>query len=145
VSALIIDTSVVLKWFHSDGESEVSESRALLAAHRDEILTAHILDLSLYELGNVLLRALRWSARDTADQLDDLLVLCGPPLVPAPSWRRDAAELAANHRLSFYDATFAATARAMECPLISADHKLLSANLAESPTQYAVRITATET
>ncbi|MGH4013114.1 MAG: hypothetical protein ACRDSL_04125 [Pseudonocardiaceae bacterium] len=36
----VVDTSVVVKWFHSDNEAEVAESRAILAAHRDEVLTA---------------------------------------------------------------------------------------------------------
>jgi predicted nucleic acid-binding protein len=39
VTAVVVDTSVVIKWFHAEGESEVVEARALLAAHRDEVLT----------------------------------------------------------------------------------------------------------
>lgn len=140
MTALIIDTSVVLKWFHSAGESEVDEAQTLLAAHRTGFLTAHILDLSVYELGNVLLRALRWSADDTADQLDDLLVICGSPLVLLPAWRRSAAGFAHRQGLSFYDASFAAAADAMNAPLVSADRKLLSAGLAESPTQTCKRL-----
>lgn len=140
MTSIVVDTTVVLKWFHTDGESEVIEAHALLAAHRDEALTAHILDLSLYELGNVLLRALRWSAEDTSNQLDDLLVICGPPLAPAPQWRRDAAALAEKHGLTFYDAMFAAAARAMRAPLVSADKQLLSCGLAESASAYARRI-----
>lgn len=140
MTSIVVDTSVVLKWFHADGESEIAEARALLAAHRDGALSAHILDLGLYELGNVLLRALGWSAEDTADQIDDLLVICGPPLVPAPQWRRVAAGLAEKHRLTFYDAMFVAAARAMRVPLVSADKQLLAAGLAESAAEYARRI-----
>lgn len=136
----MVDTSVLLKWFHAEGEGEVAESRAVLAAHRDEVLTAHVLDLTVYELGNILLRALRWSAEDTAAQLDDVLVLCGPGLVLAPEWRRDAAALAEEHRLSFYDAAFAAAARALDAPLLSADRALLAAGLAESPTGFTRRV-----
>ncbi len=77
-------------------EAEVGESRAILGAHRDEIVTVHILDLGVYEFVNVLVRALRWSAQDTADQIDDLLVICGPPLAPTPGCRRDAALLPTN-------------------------------------------------
>jgi predicted nucleic acid-binding protein len=128
---------VVIKWFHSEGESEVVQARAVLAAHRDEVLTAYILDLGVYEFANVLLRSLKWSTEDAADQLDDLLVICGPPLVPAPAWHREAAGLAEAHRLSFYDAVFVATARAMRATLVSADKQLLAAGLAESPTACA--------
>jgi len=136
---VVVDTSVLLKWFHTDGESEVPQAQAVLSAHRAELLTAYVLDLTVYELGNILLRGLRWSAEDTADQLDDLLVICGPPLVPTPAWRRDAADLAAEHGLSYYDAMFAAAARALEAPLISADGKLLGAGLAETAADFSVR------
>lgn len=136
---VVIDTSVIVKWFHAENEAEASESRTILAAHHDEILTARILDLGVYEFGNVLLRALRWSAEDTADQIDDLLVICGPPLAPAPQWRRDAAVLAHQHQLTFYDALFAAAARALDAPLISMDRQLLAADLAETPAAFASR------
>jgi predicted nucleic acid-binding protein len=139
VTAIIVDTSVVLTWFHADGETEVVESRAVLAAHRDEVLTAHITELGVYELGNVLLRSLKWTAEDTADQLDDLLVICGPPLVLPPAWHRAAAALCQEHRLTFYDATFVAAARAMRTTLISSDRQLLAAGLAESPAAFARR------
>lgn len=115
------------------------ESRAILAAHRDEILTAHVLDLGIYEFGDVLLRVLHWSANDTADQIDDLLVICGPPLAPAPQWRRDAATLAHQHQLTFYDALFSAAARALDAPLVSMDRQLLAADLAETPAAFAAR------
>ena len=140
MTTAIIDTSVVLKWFHADGEAEVDEARAVLAGHRDEVLTAHLVDLTTYELGNILLRSLRWSASDTADQLEDLVVICGPPLVPAPAWHRDAAALAERHRLTYYDATFAAAARAVDATLVSADKQLLAAGLAESASTFARRI-----
>jgi len=140
MTSVIVDTSVVIKWFHADGESEVQPARALLAAHRDELLTAHVLDLGLYELGNVLLRALRWPASEVADQIDDLLVICGRPLTPAPAWYRAAARLGEQHRLSFYDAMFAAAAQQTQAGLVSADKQLLAAGLAESASAFAVRI-----
>lgn len=139
MSAVVVDTSILIKWFHAEGEDEVAESRAVLEAHREEVITAHILDLTIYELGNILVRALRWQADDVADQLDDVLMLCGPGLVLAPPWRRDAASLAVEHRLSFYDAAFAAAARALDAPLLSADHKLIAAGLAEPVMDFTRR------
>jgi predicted nucleic acid-binding protein len=137
---VVVDTSVVVKWFHAENEAEVAESRAILAAHRDGVLTAHILDLGVYELGNVLLRALRWSAEAAADQIDDLIVICGQPLVPTPEWRRDATTLAHQHRLTFYDALFTAAARALGAQLVSMDHQLLAADLAETPAKFVSRV-----
>jgi len=140
VTRLLVDTSVLIKWFHSTGEDELAESRALRAAHAAGELTAHIIDLALYEVGNVLTRALRWTAADVADQLDDLRAIFGTPLVATPEWLLDAAALAADHDLSYYDAAWAAAARGLGVPLVSADGRLVSAGLAESPTMVAARL-----
>jgi predicted nucleic acid-binding protein len=140
VTPVLIDTSVALKWFHEEGEAEVAPARAVLAAHQSERITAYLLDLSLYELGNVLVRSLRWSATDTADQLDDLIAICGDPLVPDLSWHRDAASLAALHGLSYYDASFAAAAAAIGASLVSADKELTASGLAESPSALVRRL-----
>lgn len=137
---LLIDTSVLIKWFHSEGESELSQARALRSAHVAGELHAHVLDLATYEVGNVLLRALRWNAADVADQLEDLNVVLGPPLVMTGQGPRRAADLAHTHSLTFYDASWAATAIELDLPLISADRELLVAGLAESPSQVVDRL-----
>jgi predicted nucleic acid-binding protein len=53
---------------------------------------------------------------------------------------RRAAALAVAHRLSFYDAGWAAAALELGISLISADHRLLTAGLAESPTNACARL-----
>ena len=73
MTRLLIDSSVLIKWLHSDGETEIQEARSIRAAHLAGDVEARIIDLALYEVGNVLLRALRWPSNDVADQLDDLL------------------------------------------------------------------------
>ncbi len=140
MSAVLVDTSVLIKWFHAEGESELGPARALRDAHVASRIDAHILDLALYEVGNVLARALRWPAGDVADQLDDLVAICGAPLLSSPHWLRDAAGLAVEHRLSFYDAAWAAAARGLGVTLVSADRQLLDAGLAESATAAARRL-----
>lgn len=140
MTRLLIDTSVLIKWFHTDGESELPQARALRTAHVTGELDAHMLDLAPYEVGNVLSRALRWRAADVADQLDDLHAILGLPLVMTPVWLRHAATLAHTHTLSFYDAGWAAAAVELGIPLISVDRRLLAADLAESPTEITIRL-----
>lgn len=142
MTRLLIDTSVLIKWFHGAGESELEQARALRSAHVAGELDAHVLDLAFYEVGNVLTRALSWTATDVADQLDDLHAILGPPLVMTPVWLRRAATLAHTHThpLSFYDASWAAAAVELRIPLISADRQLLAAGLAESPTEITARL-----
>jgi predicted nucleic acid-binding protein len=42
--------------------------------------------------------------------------------------------------VTFYDALFAAAARALDAPLISMDQQLLAADLAETPAAFASRV-----
>lgn len=140
MTRLLVDTSVLIKWFHEAGESELAEARAIRDAHVRGDLDAHVLDLAVYEVGNVLARALRWTAGDVADQLDDMLAITGPPMVMTQGWLRDAAALAEENTLSFYAASWAATAAALGIPLVSADRRLLAAGLAETPSAVATRL-----
>ncbi len=143
MTRLLVDTSVVIKWFHSEGESEVDEARAVLRGHAAGELEAHLLDLGAYEIGNVLTRALRWPWPHVTNQLDDLRAILGPGLgMSAAGWRH-AAEIAATHDLTFYDASWAAAAQEFAMPLVSADKQLLKAGLAESPTAVQVRLRLT--
>ena len=137
---LIIDTSTLIKWFHDERESEVTESRALRAAHVAGEIEAHVLDLANYELGNVLLKSLRWSADDVANQLDDLATILGSPLVVDGAGFRRAALLAETYELTFYDACWAAMAQELSVPLVSADRALIRAGLAVSATELVAQL-----
>jgi predicted nucleic acid-binding protein len=140
VTRLLVDTSVLIKWFHDAGESELAEARAIRNAHIRGDLDAHVLDLAIYEVGNVLARALKWTANDVSDQLDDLLTIIGSPIAMAQDWLRDAAVLAETRALSFYDASWAATAAALGISLVSADRNLVAAGLAETPSTVTSRL-----
>lgn len=140
MTTLLVDTSVLIKWFHSEGESQVNEARALREAARRGEVDTRMIDLALYEMGNVLLRSLRWSGSEVADQLDDLVIICGSPLAVTADWLRQAAIVAAANDLTFYDACWAASAQALGVSLVSADGQLLDAGLAESPQAVALRL-----
>lgn len=140
MTALLVDTSILLKWFHEQGEAQVQESRTLLASHVAGELNALILDLAIYEIGNVLLRSLHWDSTAVADQLDDLEVIIGPAIAMTSEWLRHAAHLANAHGLSFYDASWAAAAQKLDVVLVSADKKLISSGLAESPADTVKRL-----
>lgn len=140
MSAVLVDSSVAIKWFHAEREPEVEEARAILSAHVGGEIDACILDLALYEVGNVLIRALQWPPDDVADQLDRLVAICGAPIACARDWLRAAAGLASAHSLTFYDGAWAAAAAGLRIPLVSADKQLLASGLAESATGYVRRV-----
>lgn len=143
MTVLLVDTSVLIKWFHAEGESELAGARAIREATTRGEVQCRIIDLALYELGNVLLRRLRWSGRDVAEQLDDLCVICGAPLALTAEWLRRAAGIGDAHSLTFYDAAWAAAAEGLEVALVSSDRQLLAAGLAEAPAVTATRLRLT--
>jgi predicted nucleic acid-binding protein len=130
---VVSDANVALKWFHAEGEEEVSEARALLDAHRSRDLGVVVLDLTPYEVGNALMRG---RAGATAEQaaivLDSLGQVCATVSPDAADFRR-ATELAEQHGLSLYDATYAAVAEGHDAELATLDRELLKAGLGVRP------------
>lgn len=129
---LLCDASVVLKWFHADGEQEVGESRALLEMQRSGQVSLSILDLTVYEVGNVLVRSMRLSSDRARTVLEALDLLC-PRLTPTAAELFDAFGLAEEHGLTVYDAAYAAVARSRAARLVTLDGLLLSRKLGERP------------
>ena len=132
---LLLDTSVLLKWFHRDGEDEVEQAEWHLQAHREGVVHAHILDLGIYELGNVMVRALNRNAHQSRAVLEATLALCGPPLTLPDAAFGTVADIATADALTFYDAAFATAAREHGCTLVSSDRRLLATGHAITLTQ----------
>ena len=134
---VLCDTSVVLKWFHEEGEEELAPSRAILEAHAEGALTVLVLDLTVYELGNVAARALGLAGDRVAAILDRLELICDEALHLSSASRRAAALLAAAHGLTFYDAAYWAVARERDIDLVTTDGALLKVGAGSSPTEFA--------
>jgi len=86
--------------------------------------------LAVHEVGNILTRNSGWTADRIAKALDLLVDICGEPIELAAEDRHTAAELALEHGLTFYDASYAAIATRTGRILLSADDDLLVPGLA---------------
>ncbi len=142
---VVADTSVALKWFHSESEQEVEEARALLSAHRERRIVLHILDLTLYELGNALLRGRpSFKGERTAKVIEALAEMC-PAVAPTITDLRQACRLAEEHGLTLYDAAYAAVAERRDALLATLDDQLLSSGLGQRPSELLRALTESET
>lgn len=88
--------------------------------------------LATYEVGNILIRQGGWRFDRVASALDLLLEICGDPLGLVPADHAITAQLAHEHGLTFYDASYAAIAQRVGRSVLSADKHLLDAGLAVS-------------
>ncbi len=120
---LVIDSSVAVKWVKPHGERHVREATALLDGHETGELVlvapAHL----LLEVMNAL-----WShhvaEQDIDRVLNDLLGLRLRIVQPDRDMLSAAAVLATRHRITVYDAVFAALAEQLDCELVTDDRAL---------------------
>jgi len=132
---VVSDASVVLKWFHSEDEEEVDAARALLEAHKERTIALTVLDLTVYEVGNALMRGRAGvSAEQAATVVEALVEIC-PAVCPTPDEMRAASRLAERHDLTLYDAAYAAVAQSRSAELATLDRELLDAELGSRPSE----------
>ena len=128
---VVADASVAIKWFHAAGEEAVEPARAILDAFARRQIDLVILDLTIYEIGNILNRA-RANPEATAKVLEALAEICEPVGLRPPE-RLRAARLAREHGLTFYDAACAAVALERGGRLVTMDWQLIAAELGVRP------------
>jgi predicted nucleic acid-binding protein len=122
VSELVLDASVVLKWFRGAGERHVDEARALRASYEQGELVVWAPPLLHLELLNVAGR--RWELAEEAlvtlgGALDDLgFELVEPPLESVARW--------IARGLTAYDAAYLAVAEAASIELVTDDDRIVS-------------------
>lgn len=129
---LVIDSSIAVKWFKTDGENNVEAALNLLEKHGDGdlILTApahlpaEVLNGLRYANDNA--ADLRAAARDL-ELARLLIVLIDAELLST------AADLALEYRLTIHDALFPALAIRFECGFATADRA--QARIRECPVQ----------
>lgn len=124
---LILDSSVVVKWFLDEGEDHIDQAKTLLEAHLTGAARVSVLDLTLYEVGHVLSRKGFGTELLTA-VLDQVLVSdFGWLSATDPAIAARAAGLIDDHGLSFYDAAYVACAEVHAIPVVTADAAQLEA------------------
>ena len=128
---VVVDASVVLKWFHAAGEEAVEPARTILDAFARRQIDLVVLDLTTYEIGNALVRA-GAGPRAAATILAAVLEICKPAALNGHEMET-AARLASEHHLTFHDAAYAAVAHERRGRLVTLSRALLKANLGVRP------------
>lgn len=116
----VLDASVVLKWFHGEGEANVDAARRLRSQFEAGELRVLAPPLLWLEILNVAARRWRWSA----SQLDRLAAslpelgfeILEPELAVVADWAAEG--------LTAYDAAYVATAEVAGVALITDDAEI---------------------
>jgi len=120
---VVVDASVAVKWFVSERESHVDAAWALLESHlhgRTTLAAPCHLHLEVLNAA----RSRQLSLADllqVCSALDGLQVELHPVTGPLS---QSAVEIAEKHRLTLYDAAYAALALDLDAELVTADRRL---------------------
>lgn len=121
-SVYVLDASVIIKWF---SEEEYTDKALKL---RDDFFKGEaelaVPDLLLYEVSNALRYNADFDENDVAEAVGSLFDLGMSVIVPNREVIDSAINLAYEHRITVYDAYYAALAKAIDFLLITADGKL---------------------
>lgn len=128
--AALLDTSVAVKWFVTEEDSERATS--LRRAHLWGEIQLYVPDLLLMELAN----ALRYTDRLSEVRiLEDLATFSALEISIVPfsiEVLRSSVALSPDQSLAVYDAYFLAMAQDLGIPCITADQRMLSRLTAEN-------------
>ena len=122
--AALLDTSVAVKWFVTEEDSQRATS--LRRAHLWDEIQLYVPDLLLMELAN----ALRYTGRLSEERiLEDLATFSALDISIVPfsiDVLRSSVALSLEQDLAVYDAYFLAMAQDLGVPFITADRRMLS-------------------
>ena len=122
LAAIVVDASVVVKWFNVEEYSENAER--LKDKHVKAQVTLVSPALMVFEVLNALRYNPELGASDVKEALGDLLGI-QIKLYPVEEWMSQAIMLAYDYGLTIYDASYIALANHLNCLLYTADSELL--------------------
>lgn len=117
----VVDTSVALKWFSKEKDSEKADK--LLKTLESKQIEIYLPELAKYELGNALFKGKRLSYVQARAILETLYML--PLNFVAEDFKlaKTSYRLAEKLNITYYDACFLALAKIRKIPLITANPK----------------------
>src|SRR3989338_4291617 len=109
-SAVVVDSSVIVKWLNQENELFLKEADQLLDDRRRGKIILHTLELAKYEVGN----AINYKGMDETATLSALILFYSLPIVfhqIEEELALDTGELAKKMSITYYDASFLALAK----------------------------------
>jgi len=127
MTACVVDSSIVFKWYRQSGDEEyVPQALSILERHLHGDCEVHVPDLLFYELGNIL------RFKETLVSADPLTILRETFALDLQIHPIDlllseeAYRFAREYDITFYDASFVALSYLLQVPFITADKKLFA-------------------
>jgi len=119
---LVLDTSVILKWFKEEEYSDVAiKIKEEFVNGLHEIVVP---DLLLYEFSNAMKYSKVFARETIKESLSNLIDLGIHIIIPTEEMLSKAIDLAYSYDITIYDAVFVSLAKLVNAIFITADKKL---------------------
>jgi predicted nucleic acid-binding protein len=122
-SVLVLDTSVIVKWFRQ-GELLADRALVLRDAYLDGQIVIAVPSLVAYELANVLHYKGDLSTDQVQEAVGSVFDMELEWVPPSSEVMRRAVEISRSYETTVYDAAFVALCESLEATFITADEKL---------------------
>jgi predicted nucleic acid-binding protein len=122
-SKIVLDSSVIVKLLHTEGEEYSDRAQQLLRQAERGTVALYAPEFSKCEVGNALLKGKRISAEAAYPMLKGLYTLPIQFLAESETQAQIAYQIASNQGITYYDATFLAHAKTLNATLVTANPK----------------------
>uniref|UniRef100_A0A7C6EFM5 Ribonuclease VapC n=1 Tax=candidate division WOR-3 bacterium TaxID=2052148 RepID=A0A7C6EFM5_UNCW3 len=119
---VVLDASVILKWFIEENDSE--KARAILNRYIKGDFIIVVPDFLLYEVANVLKYSGAFSEKEVTEAITSLYDLEIKIISSLPDVIKTMIKLSFQKGITSYDAIYLALAMELQVPLITADVRL---------------------
>lgn len=118
---VILDTSVVLKWFVDEEKSQIA--RDIRDRYIRGEISINVPDLLLHEVANALLNKQSFTEHAVTEVVQSIFDMGINIIAPVPHIMKKAINLSYKNKITEYDAHYLALALDMNYKLITADKK----------------------
>lgn len=122
---VVVDTSVVYKWFRTEDEEWVEQARELLREHLERRNTIIAPDIILYELANAWATKTKLPSSTIKTYFGELRNIALTIEAVTIELVTKAAGFSKEQAISVYDAVYIVLAKEKKCDFYTADTKLL--------------------
>lgn len=123
IEKVVVDASVLIKWYNLEDDTEKAlQLRTDYASRQIELIAPYLM---IYEIANSLRYNPDFGAEDVKSAITDLIHMQLCLQLPDETQIQRATDLAFKYGITIYDAAYLALAETSEIPLYTADEKLV--------------------
>lgn len=131
MTMVVVDSSVVIKWFLPEDDSTIAETIEAQLEKGEVILLAP--ELLLAEVANILWKKRSQLSEEEATRIIDSVISTGIWIVGIEPLIGEAYRIARQFNRTVYDSMYIALARERDCDFVTADERLFNAVSSHEP------------